>query len=84
MARFPNPPAMEEGSIGFLARRPDRPERFGLFHPSGELSNTFGHAEHAQDIADQNGLQICPVGKSYARGPYKGQARIYLVWRKGS
>lgn len=27
--------------VGYIARRPDRPERLALFHADGKLSNSF-------------------------------------------
>ena len=42
---------MPADAIGFVAVRPDRPERLALFKPDGTLSNSFGQGEGRVEIA---------------------------------
>lgn len=42
---------MPAGAVGFIATRPDRPERLALFRPDGTLSNSFGQDEGRAEIA---------------------------------
>ena len=49
---LPVPPAtMPADAVGFVAIRPDRPERLALFRPDGTLSNSFGQDEGHTEIA---------------------------------
>lgn len=54
MPRKPAPPVppatMPADAIGFVARRPDRPERLALFLRNGALNSTFAIDEGFDEI----------------------------------
>lgn len=69
-----HPPAsMPEGAVAFMARRPDRPERFGLYHPNGAPAGTPGHAhqdahEVRQGIHDGGRFHVDDHGHVFPAG----------------
>lgn len=69
MPRSPAAPArpatLPADAVGFVARRPDRPERLALFRPDGSLSNSFGQDEDLAAVAAilaRSGLRLLPDG----------------------
>lgn len=62
----PVPPAsLPADAVGFVARRPDRPERLALFRPDGSISNSFGRDEDLAAVAAilaRSGLRLLPDG----------------------
>jgi hypothetical protein len=62
LAPDPRPAA---DAIGFVAPHPRRGDRLALFHPSGELSNSFAVDEDREAVAAilaRNGLRLAPDG----------------------
>jgi hypothetical protein len=74
MKRVKSTPALQtrtvpEGAVGFIAIRPDRPERLALYRPGGELSNTFAADETLETLGAafaRDALRIDPAGLVWA------------------
>lgn len=43
-------PVVPRGAIGFIAARPDRPERLALFRTDGTLSNSFAQDQDIEAV----------------------------------
>lgn len=55
------PASLRPDAVGFVVRRPDRPERFGLYRADGTLSNSFAADETLADVAThlaRHGLEM--------------------------
>ena len=51
MSNAPIPADLPAEAIGFVAVRPDRPERLALFRRDGTLSNSFAQDQDAAEVA---------------------------------